>query len=83
MHWQCLNQHAYFYSVGKSQLSKTFSQLVTLKSRTNRVPRHMHKTFLWTSYLVSQDSVCQLRILVTLSSVFISWRESGRTRAIH
>ena len=27
--------------------------------------------------------VCQLRILVTLFSVFISWRKSGRTRAIH
>ena len=58
MYWECLNQHACFYSVGKSQPSKAFSQLVTLKSRTNRVPRHMHKTFPWTSYLVSQDSVC-------------------------
>ena len=27
--------------------------------------------------------VCQLRILVTLSSVLNSWRESGGTRAIH
>ena len=58
IHWECLNYHACVYSVGKSQPSRTFSQLVTLKLRTNRVSRHMHKTFPWTSYLVSQDSVC-------------------------
>ena len=58
MHWDCLNHHACVYSVGKGQPSRTFSQLVTLKLRTNRVPRHMHKTFPWTSYLVRQDSVC-------------------------
>ena len=35
--------------------------------------------------LSSEPRLCvrQLRILVTLSSVFISWRESGRTRTIH
>ena len=58
MHWECLNHHACVYSVGKSQPSRAFSQLVILKLRTNRVPRHMHKTFPWTSYIVSQDSVC-------------------------
>ena len=58
MHWECLNHHACVYSVGKSQPSRAFSQLVILNSPTNRVPRHMHMTFPWTSYLVSQDFVC-------------------------
>ena len=58
IHWECLNYHACVYPVGNSQPSRAFSQLVILKLRTNRVPRHMHKTFPWTSYIVSQDSVC-------------------------
>ena len=84
MHWECLKSACLFLLCRKESTIKDLFPTGHFKV-VHKQGASPHAQDISLDQLSSEPRLCvrQLRILVTLSSVFISWRESGRTRTIH
>ena len=83
MHWECLNHHACVLCRKESTIKGLFPTGHFKVAHKHGASPHAQDISLDQLSSEPRLCVCQLRILVTLSSVLNSWRESGRTRAIH
>ena len=87
MHWECLyilvNHHVCVLCRKKATIKDLFPTGHFKVAHKQGASPHAQDISL--DQLSSEPRLCvrQLRLSVTLSSVLNSWRESGRTRAIH